>query len=270
MTTAKAHAKINLSLVVGPRLPSGKHRLATVYQRLDLADTITLRPAERLAVAGFDGDTLVTGALRALAAAAGVEAAWQVRVEKAIPVAAGLGGGSSDAAAALLLANETLPEPLPPELLRRIAARIGADVPFFLEPGTQLGTGDGTDTEPIELPLDYTVCLLAPDGESKVSSGSVYAAFDARGGEAGFDDRYQALMSSLASVRRATDLAALPANDLAASPHAAELERLGAFRADVSGGGPVLYGLFEDEAAARAAADALAPVGRTWICKPTW
>ena len=270
MTQARAYAKINLALVVGPRLPSGKHELATVYQRLDLADTITFEPAAGLNVTGFDGDTLVTAALEALAVAAGVEPRWHVHVEKSIPVAAGLGGGSSDAATALRLVNETLAEPLATAELRRLAAEIGADVPFFLEPGTRLGTADGTQTEPIELPLDYTVCLLAPAGAAKGSTAAVYSAFDAHHGEEGFPVRRAALIAAVRSASVATDLAALPPNDLASSPFAAELESLGAFRADVSGAGPVVYGLFEREAEARGAASAVAGSGETWICKPTW
>ena len=92
---------------------------------------------------GFD-DTIVTAALTALAAAGGIEPAWSVEIEKAIPVAAGLGGGSSDAAVALRLANELLPEPLAPSELAALAATIGADVPFFLTSGAQLGSGDGS------------------------------------------------------------------------------------------------------------------------------
>ena len=95
-------------------------------------------------MSGYEGDTIVTAALEALAAAAGTEPRWSVEIEKAIPVAAGLGGGSSDAAAALLLANELLPEPLDRAALAELAAGIGADVPFFLEPGPQLGSGDGS------------------------------------------------------------------------------------------------------------------------------
>ena len=94
--------------------------------------------------------------------------------------------------------------------------------------------------------------------------------FDRRSGEAGFDRRNRELLAGLDAVRAPRDLAGLPRNDLASSPYAAELERLGAFRADVSGAGPVVYGLFEDEGSACSAAEALARVGAAWICRPTW
>ena len=123
MSRAPAPAKINLALVVGPLRDDGKHEVLTVLQRIDLVDRIELEEAPELSVEGFAGDTLVRDALRELARSAGVEPRWRVRIEKQIPVAAGLGGGSSDAATALRLANETLPEPLPADELVRIAAR---------------------------------------------------------------------------------------------------------------------------------------------------
>ena len=108
---APAPAKINLALVVGPLRPQGKHEVATVLQRVDLADRVAITPAERLTVRGFPGETLVRDALAALAAAAGVAPRWTATITKRIPVAAGLGGGSSDAATALRLANDTLDAP---------------------------------------------------------------------------------------------------------------------------------------------------------------
>src|SRR5215472_12000309 len=115
MSRAPAPAKVNLALVVGPLRDDGKHEVLTVLQRIDLVDRIELDEAADLRVEGFADDTLVQDALRELAQSAGVEPRWRVRIEKRIPVAAGLGGGSSDAATALRLANETLSEPLPDE-----------------------------------------------------------------------------------------------------------------------------------------------------------
>jgi 4-diphosphocytidyl-2-C-methyl-D-erythritol kinase len=109
---APAPGKINLALVVGPAREDGKHEVATVLQRIDLGDRVSLEPAATLSVAGFAGDTLVRDALGSLAAAAGVEPRWRATIAKRIPVAAGLGGGSSDAATALRLGNETLDDPL--------------------------------------------------------------------------------------------------------------------------------------------------------------
>lgn len=268
MTTRLAHAKINLALVVGPLQDGGKHEVATVLQSVALADTIELSVGTGLLVEGFDGDTIVTKALTMLAAEAGIEPSWSVRIEKRIPVAAGLGGGSSDAAAALRLANHSLGSPLTLERLSAIAAKIGADVPFFLHEGPQLGTGDGSRLAPLDLPDDFTVVLLVPDDVRKESTASVYAAFDERGGAAGFVERRAALGAALAAVRETNDLARLPLNDLSTSSIADLLRNAGAIRADVSGAGPCVYGVFADAALASAAGSDLRRFGRTWVTTP--
>jgi 4-diphosphocytidyl-2-C-methyl-D-erythritol kinase len=254
-----AHAKINLALVVGPLRPDGKHELTTVYQALAFGDDVDVEPARETAVTGFD-DTIVRSALSLLGGD------WRVRIEKRIPVAAGLGGGSSDAAAALRQANRLLDEPLTDAELHAVAVRVGADVPFFLRCGPQLGTGDGTVLEPIELPTDHAVLLLLPAGAQKRSTADVYAAFDERGGEVGYAERAAALHAALASG----DLVALPPNDLARSPLADRLRGEGAFRADVSGAGPTVYGLFETDEDAERAQAAVHGLGETWVTRPAW
>jgi 4-diphosphocytidyl-2-C-methyl-D-erythritol kinase len=267
---APAPAKINLALVVGPTRDDGKHEVLTVLQRIDLVDRIELHESAELRIEGFEGDTLVRTALTELARTAVVEPCWRVRIEKRIPVAAGLGGGSSDAATALRLANEALPEPLPADALHALAARIGADVPFFLADGPQLGSGDGTELERLDLPQDFWVLVLLPHGSTKSSTADVYAAFDARHGAVGWAERRQALLDGLAGVERPRDLATLPPNDLGSSPLVEEIRAAGAFRADVSGAGPALYGLFSQKADAAAARRALRRFGRAWVAAPAW
>ena len=270
MRRAPATAKLNLALVVGPRRDDGRHEVATVLQRIDLADRVSVEPAPELRVEGFPQDTLVRRALETLADETGREARWEARLWKRIPVAAGLGGGSSDAATALRLANETLPEPLPPQRLHELAASLGSDVPFFLAAGPQLGTGTGTELQPLELPQDYWIVLLLPHARRKESTASVYAAFDLGNASDGFAHRRTTLTEAVTRARRPRDLAALPPNDLASSPLADELLRLGAFRADVSGAGPTVYGLFLHRGPAAAAERELRRHGRTWLTVPTW
>jgi 4-diphosphocytidyl-2-C-methyl-D-erythritol kinase len=267
---APAPGKINLALVVGPAREDGKHEVATVLQRIDLGDRVSIEPSPMLAVTGFAGDTLVREALAALAGAAGVEPRWRARIAKRTPVAAGLGGGSSDAATALRLANGTLESPLSPDELRSLAATLGADVPFFLADGPQLGRGDGSELRTLDLPQDYWIVLALAHGAAKESTGAVYRRFDDRDGADGWEARRAALQSTLAAIERPRDLAALPPNDLASSPLAAELLRLGAFRADVSGAGPTVYGLFHHRRHAGAARRALRSAARTWLTVPTW
>ena len=270
MSRAPAPAKINVALVVGPLRHDHKHEVATVLQRIDLADRVAVTASDRLEVTGFAEDALVRGALEGLAAAAGVEPRFAARIEKRIPVAAGLGGGSSDAATALRLANELLPQPLAAGELRLLAATLGADCPFFLASGPQFGTGDGSELAPLQLPQDYWVLLVLPEGARKESTAEVYRRFDERGGHREFEERRAGLARALASVSQAADLAALPPNDLASSPVAAELIGLGAFRADVSGAGPAVFGLFLHHRQARAARRALRGRGRVWLTVPAW
>ena len=264
----KAHAKVNLALVVGPLRDDGKHEVLTVLERVDLGDDVEVAPGDGLVVDGFHEDTLVRSALVALAAAAGVAADWNVRIEKRIPVGGGLGGGSSDAATALRLANALLPTPLGADDLHCVAARLGADIPFFLCEGPQLGSGDGTDLASLDLPSDYAVLLALLHGAAKESTADVYRSFDDRRGWEGFDERRDALAAALRRVAAPRDLAGLPRNDLASSPLAVELERLGAFRADVSGAGPTVYALFDTAPRAERAADALRDRARTWLVGP--
>ena len=270
MMRAPAAAKINLALVVGPTRDDGKHEVLTVLQRIDLVDRIEITDAPTLGIDGFKDDTLVRTALKRLAAAAGAEPRWRAKIEKHIPIAAGLGGGSSDAATALRLANGSLAEPLSADELHALAAGIGADVPFFLASGPQLGSGDGSDLAPLDLPQDFWVVVLLPRDTTKSSTADVYTAFDARDGARGWDERRQSLLDELSSVKSAADLAAFPPNDLASSPLTAEIRAAGAFRADVSGAGPALYGLFLERREAETARRALRRFGDTWIAAPCW
>lgn len=263
---APAPAKINLSLVVGPRDRDGMHEVLTVFQRLALADTITVERARSTTVEGFPADTLVGDALASLEAPHG----WRAVIEKRIPVAAGLGGGSSDAATALRLGSAQLERPLDEGRLAELARRLGADVPFFLTTGPQLGSGVGATLEPLDLPQRFVVLLLLPRGAAKASTGAVYDAFDARDGGEGFAARAAALRDAVPRIRESRDLALLPANDLARSDATEVLLAQGAFRADVSGAGPVVYGLFADRSAAEQARAAVSHLGACWVTDPAW
>jgi 4-diphosphocytidyl-2-C-methyl-D-erythritol kinase len=263
VTELLAPAKINLALLVGPTRPDGRHEVATVLQRISLADRIALEQADELRIDGFAEDTIVRQALEELATAAGVAPSWRVTIDKEIPVAAGLGGGSSDAAAALRLANWTLPRPLDDRVLHDIAVSLGADVPFFLTTGPQLGEGDGTVLSPLELPDDYWIVVLLPHGQRKTSTAAVYEAYT---GHDGFGERRAALQQALALG----DLAAMPPNDLASSPLTDEFRDRGAFRADVTGAGPTVYGLFAEQDEALTAYAALAERGQAWVAAPAW
>jgi 4-diphosphocytidyl-2-C-methyl-D-erythritol kinase len=256
--TVAAPAKVNLALVVGPPRDDGLHPVTTVLQSVELCDTVALERSDELSVAGFRDDTLVRTALTRLAEAAGVEPAWRVVIEKRIPVAAGLGGGSSDAAAALLLANATLPRALPAHELHAIATRVGADVPFFLEPGPKLAEGAGEALAPVDLPRGFGLVIALPAEAVKSSTKDVYRRFDELAGGDGYEERRTRLLDALANCRKPRDFGAFPPNDLARAAGrpalVEELRALGAVHADVSGAGPAVFGVFETLADAASAA----------------
>ena len=273
--TAPVAAKINLALVVGERREDGRHEVVTILQRIDVCDRIELEPAESLQVEGFTEDTLVRSALTALAAAVDRRPAWRVRLRKRIPVAAGLGGGSADAAAALVLANEMVDRSLDENALHELAATLGADIPFFLTPGPKLAEGAGERLSPLELPQDYWVLVALPRRAHKQGTGAVYRRFDELDRAAGFAERKRGLLSALEVCRRPRDFAAFPPNDLAAATDGtasfmADLHERGAFRVDVTGSGPAVYALFHRREQAAAAARRLRLRARVWIAAPVW
>jgi 4-diphosphocytidyl-2-C-methyl-D-erythritol kinase len=233
---------------------------------------VTLDAEAGVTVTGFDEDTLVRGALTALAEAAGVEPCWHVHVDKRVPVAAGLGGGSADAAAALAAVNPELRSPLPRERLAEVAAEAGSDVPALLAGGGVLAEGAGERVRALELPTAYWIALALPHGAAKASTGEVYRRFDELGGGAGFAERREAVLGALETLREPRDFTSLPPNDLArAVGRPALLDSLcaaGAFRADVSGAGPAVYALFETREDAESAAATVAGQAGVWVTQP--
>jgi 4-diphosphocytidyl-2-C-methyl-D-erythritol kinase len=263
----RAPAKINLVLRVGPRRADGYHEVFSLMTRVDVADSLTLARAARTVVEcpGLEGgDTLVTRALAGFVAAVGtdrVPGGFHVVVAKEIPAGAGLGGGSSDAAAALRGANRLCGLPLGADELSAIAATIGSDVPFFLGPAVAIARGRGVQLAPGPA-LPPVAVVLAHPGRP-LATRDVYEAYRAAGPIA-----TEALPDAIPSLAA---LASLVANDL--GPVAEQLEpacralRLellarGAAAACVSGSGSAVFGLFRDLADAASAATALP--GAAW------
>jgi 4-diphosphocytidyl-2-C-methyl-D-erythritol kinase len=264
----RAPAKVNLFLRVGPRRSDGYHEVVSLLARVDLADTLTLSRAARTVVEcpGLDGgDTLVTRALAAFVAAVGpdrVPGGFHAMVAKEIPAGAGLGGGSSDAAAALRGANRLCGLPLDVDALAAIAGTIGSDVPFFLGPPVAIARGRGVQLAPGPQ-LPPAALVLAHPGRP-LATRDVYEAFRAAGPVV--EPELPGSISSLAS------LAELVVNDLGPvaerlEPGCAALRRelvaRGAVVACVTGSGSAVFGLFDDLAAATVAADALP--GAAWV-----
>ncbi|MFQ5825994.1 MAG: 4-(cytidine 5'-diphospho)-2-C-methyl-D-erythritol kinase, partial [Dehalococcoidia bacterium] len=167
MPEFSAPAKLNLTLEVLRRRPDGYHEIRSVIQAIDLCDTIWLEPAEDIHLqcsepALQSSDNLAYRAASLLREAPGGGKGALVRLEKRIPLASGLGGGSSDAAAVLLGLNELWGLALPLERLEALAARLGSDVPFFLHRGAALVEGRGERVTPLPPPPEFWAVLLRP------------------------------------------------------------------------------------------------------------
>ncbi len=161
-----APAKLNLFLHVTGRRPDGYHNLQTVFQLIDLCDTVgvTVRPDGRIerpdGPAGVDAESdLTVRAAKALQQATGCSLGATLRIKKRIPMGGGLGGGSSDAATVLLALNELWKTGLPVDQLARIGLPLGADVPVFVRGTSAWGQGVGEDLQPLELPDAWYVVI---------------------------------------------------------------------------------------------------------------
>jgi 4-diphosphocytidyl-2-C-methyl-D-erythritol kinase len=188
--TVRVPAKLNLQLAVGPPRADGYHDLVTVFHAISLFDQVTVEPAERdaVAVTGEGADRVPGGrdnlalrgvtALRAAVRDGGTGTPGvQVTIAKKIPVAAGLAGGSADAAAALIACNELWATGLTQHQLCEVAATVGSDVAFALLGGTAVGRGRGEQLTPALAPAtQYHWVLAFADGQ--LSTPAVYAALD--------------------------------------------------------------------------------------------
>jgi 4-diphosphocytidyl-2-C-methyl-D-erythritol kinase len=261
----RAPAKLNLCLYLGPRRPDGLHEICSLTDSLSLSDRIEVSEAraDEVRCAGLDGPNLAARALEALRERGWSRPPLSVEIDKRIPIAAGLGGGSADAAAVLRMARDEVGE------LEELAAEIGADVPVQLDPGPALVRGAGERVDRLARSAEYAVLLIP--ASSGLATADVYAEADRLGlGRDGSE-----LEALGARLRDAADGGASPLtylelleNDLQAAalslrPEIGEaieaLESVGAAPALVTGSGPTAFGLFPDIAAADRAAASLPP-----------
>src|SRR3954454_5519963 len=280
--TVRVPAKVNLELRVGPRRPDGFHALATVYQAVSLHDEVSVaRWAEWQGVAAgayadripTDGDNLAVRAARLVADRWDVDECLSIRIDKDIPVAGGMAGGSADAAAALVACDQLWHTGLPREELAALAAELGSDVPFSLLGGTAIGSGRGERLTPALARGEYHwVIALADHG---LSTPAVYGEIDRLRQlgqvepalpEPEIDDR---LMQAL-RAGDAEALGACLANDL--QPAACSLDpsleraldvgrKVGALGGMVTGSGPTTVFLARDSSHALDLAVALTASG---------
>jgi 4-diphosphocytidyl-2-C-methyl-D-erythritol kinase len=276
-------AKINMHLAVGPLRADGYHELNTVYHAISLFDELTARPGDTLALTmegegagslALDESNLIIRAARALATRARVPAHARLHLRKTIPLAAGLAGGSADAAAALLACDLLWGTGMSREELAEIGATLGSDVPFLLHGGTALGTGHGESVSPIlARPTTWHWVVALADGG--LSTPDVYGKLDALR-DSPFPPKALSDADDLMSALRQRDPAVLGAalgNDLqpaaiALRPALAGVlaagQEAGALASLVSGSGPTCVFLAADAKDAERIAAALDAAG---VCR---
>lgn len=283
----RAPGKINVYLGVGGRHEDGYHALATVFQAVSLYEEVIARDADdfSLSVVGVadpstvpvDDRNLAMRAAKLLATATGYTGGVHLEIRKSVPVAGGMGGGSADAAAALVACDALWGTGLSPQRLHELAARLGADVPFALHGGTAVGTGRGDQLNPA-LARGRFDWVLVPSDEG-LSTPEIYARLDTHRAESGAlaDDPALSLDVPIPVLQalRAGDphsLAACMFNDLevpallvrpALDDVINEGLHAGALSGIVSGSGPTVAFLCESAETARYVQDELVDAGRT-------
>lgn len=260
----KAYAKVNLTLAVGEKRLDGYHEVVSVMQRVSLCDTLTAEQTREGITLTCSDPTLPSGEENLAHRAAslffretGIAGGAALTLEKRIPSQAGLGGGSSDAASALLALRKLYAPALSDTELETMAAALGSDVPFFIRGGTQLATGRGEVLSPLPPLTDGWFVIVKPT--ESFSTPAMYRRLDnlppactpplppLQGGlpalAAGLFNRFEA---------------AIPAGS-AVWDIKAQLAAYGALASLLSGSGSAVFGLFDTETAARAAVEALRP-----------
>lgn len=275
-------AKINLFLNVAEKRPDGYHAIETVFQTIDLADTIVIRPAPNFTLTcsdpaiPVDSRNLVARAFEALRQVTSVPPV-AIHIEKRIPAGGGLGGGSSNAAAVLAGLVETFDLAVSRRQLLELALQLGSDVPFFLIGGTAYATGRGEELRELAPAERWPLLLILPP--EKVSTPDAYGKLAEMRAGAAFP------YCPLIGMERAAALLGTPRanlvgafrNDLedpvfAMYPELAswkrELYDAGARLALLSGSGSTIFGIFDDTSQRDAAITALAPRVQALGAKP--
>lgn len=263
---SRARAKLNLDLHVKAKRDDGFHEIESLFEQVALSDELWVALGEgassiEVYPKGLDleEDNLVIKALGAFAKKVGRPLCARIRLVKRIPVASGLGGGSSDAACILRILNHALENPLNVRDLKSIALSLGSDVPFFLDPGCRwvYGRGEVLGKE-CALPNAFYV-ILVPD--AKVSTREAYHGLGSAKGRIGFEkkDHVAGLNDFFPSV-------SVKVPDVPVCIR--YLEECGSLKVGLSGSGPSVFGVFLEEGAAKRAFWRARSVGIRGVSKP--
>ena len=265
----KAYAKINLTLAVGEKRPDGYHEVVSVMQRVSLCDTLTAEQTREGITLTCSDPALPSGEENLAHRAAslffretGIAGGAALTLEKRIPSQAGLGGGSSDAASALLALRKLYAPALSDTELETMAAALGSDVPFFIRGGTQLATGRGEVLSPLPSLTDGWFVIVKPT--ESFSTPAMYRRLDEPGSVLVRNSRY---MQDAVAANNVHAVAAELHNSFErVVPKDSSLRTIkdalraqGALASLLSGSGSAVFGLFDTETAARAAVEALRP-----------
>lgn len=266
--TKKAPAKINLGLDIVGRRADGYHLLETVFQTVNIYDTVTVAwTAEQgisltcdVPAVPCSEKNIAWKAARYFCDAAQISRGVRIHLEKRIPMEAGMGGGSTDAAAVLLALQELADEPLSMEQLCSIAVQLGADVPFFLYGGTAYAGGIGEELE--RLPAFEAKHLVIAKGTAGVSTAAAYRGIDAL--ESPAHPPVQALRTALLHGAPLSKIAAMCGNLFEAAVTLSEVDEIrrvmgenGALTAVMTGSGAAVFGIFDSAQTAETACAAL-------------
>jgi 4-diphosphocytidyl-2-C-methyl-D-erythritol kinase len=269
----RAAAKVNLHLRVYGRRKDGFHGILSLFQAVSLADSIVIRSLKESDTIEIDGDfdcpaeeTTVYKAVVAYRAASGIKTGLSLKVDKRIPAGAGLGGGSSDAAATLLGLQAILNGGLEPSKIAALGASLGSDVPFFLLSAAAIVSGRGEDVRPIEARGDYSLVIAFPG--FPVSTVGAYALLDrerpddAREPDPGPEELIRAYRGDIRQWPFANSFEPVIGASRPEIPKAkAIFLEEGASFAAMSGSGSSIFGVFEGGARIERAKERLSAAG---------
>ena len=275
--TTPANAKINLHLQVLNKLPNGYHNISSIFQSVTLFDTVTVEVADGNGVNVFtenaviDGENLAKKAAELFLDSTGITAKVNITLNKNIPIAAGLAGGSADAAAVLKSLNAVFNNPLAKTELLELGLTLGADVPFCIMGGTALAEGVGEKLTPLPFIGEFDAVLIKCFNKS--STGDMYHRLDARQNipSSITKDIINALEqgnTKLAFSLCTNDFLGVSDNAVQQKAIISRLYECGAVFAGLSGSGPTVFGLFNslDDNTINALKN---EYGNIYICKTT-
>jgi 4-diphosphocytidyl-2-C-methyl-D-erythritol kinase len=274
-----AFAKINLGLQILGKRHDGYHDIETILHRLDIYDVIEIRQSSSGGIAvecthpdiPAHSSNLCYKAAELFYSEVGEKPRLSIGIEKNIPIGAGLGGGSSDAAAVLLACNKLLGYPLGKETLRQIASRIGSDVPYFLHHGTAHATGRGDVLEYFDLELPYWIVLVYPN--IHIDTAWAYRAYTPNSGvkriqlKSIVSDNLMEPGVWVNSLRNDFEPVVFREHPVIMRVKEA-LVKAGADFALMSGSGSSVFGLYQDEKYAKEIADSLSNTYPVWLTRP--